>query len=230
MIAALPSEGNLRLQGGFRPLPGRMGMTVQRHRLAALIACSLGCVNPAALVGGRDSRGTASPCREQGRTLGFPSAAPPLQIFGEAGYDFAMGKAALTPFARLAHVRTKSDAFAEAGGNAALAIAGAKQETTFLSLGARARFNIGQPGFQPYVSAAWNRASGDRGAPVGAAFASGGGSPFVLTGTLIPKNSAEIEAGFDYTSGPFRIGAAYSGTLASDRRTHGARVTASFAF
>lgn len=205
-------------------------MTVQRHRLAALIACSLGCVNPAALVGGRDSRGTASPCREQGRTLGFPSAAPPLQIFGEAGYDFAMGKAALTPFARLAHVRTKSDAFAEAGGNAALAIAGAKQETTFLSLGARARFNIGQPGFQPYVSAAWNRASGDRGAPVGAAFASGGGSPFVLTGTLIPKNSAEIEAGFDYTSGPFRIGAAYSGTLASDRRTHGARVTASFAF
>ena len=164
------------------------------------------------------------------QTLKSARDANTFQIFGEAGYDVVMGKAALTPFARLAHVRTKSDAFAETGGNAALAVAGAKQETTFLSLGARARFNIGQPGFQPYASAAWNRASGDRGAPVGAAFASGGGSPFVLTGTLIPKNSAEIEAGFDYTSGPFRIGAAYSGTLASDRRTHGARVTASFAF
>ena len=45
------------------------------------------------------------------------------------------------------------------------AIAAAKQETTFFSLGGRARFNIGE-GFQPYVSAAWNRASGDRGAPV----------------------------------------------------------------
>src|SRR3546814_3867010 len=153
-----------------------------------------------------------------------------LQLFGEVGYDARMGAAAITPFARLAHVRTKSDAFAEAGGNAALALAAAQQETDFLSLGVRARFNAGQPGLQPYVSAAWNRASGDRGAPVGAAFASGGGSPFVLTGTLIPKNAAEVEAGFDYTSGNFRIGAAYSGTLASDRRTHGARVTASFSF
>jgi len=153
-----------------------------------------------------------------------------LQLFGEVGYDAKMGAAAITPFARLAHVRTKSDAFVETGGNAALALAAAKQETDFLSLGVRARFNAGQPGFQPYVSAAWNRAFDDRGAPVGAAFASGGGSPFVLTGTLIPKSSAEVEAGFDYTSGNFRIGAAYSGTLASDRRTHGARVTASFSF
>src|SRR3546814_3050183 len=106
-----------------------------------------------------------------------------LQLFGEVGYDARMGAAAITPFARLAHVRTKSDAFAEAGGNAALALAAAQQETDFLSLGVRARFNAGQPGLQPYVSAAWNRASGDRGAPVGADFASGGGSPFVLTGT-----------------------------------------------
>src|SRR3546814_14166796 len=98
------------------------------------------------------------------------------QLFGEVGYDAKVGAAAITPFARLAHVRTKSDAFVETGGNAALALAAAKQKTDFLSLGVRARFNAGQPGFQPYVSAAWNRASGDRGAPVGAAFASGGRS------------------------------------------------------
>ena len=92
----------------------------------------------------------------------------------------------------------------------------------------RDRFNIGE-GFKPYVSAAGNRASGDRGAPVSAAFTTGGGS-FALIGTPIPKNSAEIEAGFDYSAGNFRIGAAYSGTLAGDRNTHGARVTARIAF
>lgn len=163
------------------------------------------------------------------QTLGSNRDANTLQLFGEVGYDVKAGSIALTPFARLAHVRTKSDAFVETGGNAALALATAKQETTFLSLGGRARFNADQPGFQPYLSAAWNRASGDRGAPVLAGFASGGGS-FALIGTLIPRNSAEVEAGFDYSSGNLRIGAAYSGTLASDRSTHGVRITARIAF
>lgn len=172
------------------------------------------------------------------RTIGFtPLAqtlesnrdATTLQLFAEAGYDVKTGSLALTPFARIAHVRTKSDAFVETGGNAALALAKAEQETTFLSLGARARLNADQLGFQPYLSAAWNRASGDRGAPALAGFATGGGS-FALLGTLIPKNSAEVEAGFDYSAGNLRIGAAYSGTLASDRSTHGLRITARIAF
>ncbi|MGV1681668.1 autotransporter domain-containing protein [Sphingopyxis sp. NJF-3] len=164
------------------------------------------------------------------QTLTSSRDANTLQLFGEAGYDLAMGKAAVTPFARLAHVRTRSDAFVETGGNAALAVAGTKQETTFLSLGARARFNAGEPGFQPYVSAAWNRAFGDRAAVGRSAFASGGGTPFAITGLLIPRNSAEVEAGFDYSAGAFSIGAAYSGTLALDRSTHGARVTARISF
>jgi len=163
------------------------------------------------------------------QTLESSRDATTLQLFAEAGYDVKAGALALSPFARIAHVRTESDAFVETGGNAALALAKAEQETTFFSLGAKARFNAEQPGFQPYLSAAWNRASGDRGAPALAGFATGGGS-FALIGTLIPKNSAEIEAGFDYSSGNFRIGAAYSGTLASDRSTHGVRITARVAF
>jgi len=172
------------------------------------------------------------------RTIGFAPLAQTLesnrdantlQLFAEAGYDVKAGSLALTPFARIAHVRTKSDAFVETGGNAALALAKAEQETTFLSLGARARLNADQPGFQPYLSAAWNRASGDRGAAALAGFATGGGS-FALLGTLIPKTSAEVEAGFDYSAGNLRIGAAYSGTLASDRSTHGVRITARIAF
>ncbi len=164
------------------------------------------------------------------QTLTSSRDADTLQIFGEVGYDLAVGKAAFTPFARLAHVRTKSDAFAETGGNAALALADTKQETTFLSLGARARFNAGEAGFQPYVSAAWNRAFDDRAPLHRSAFASGGGTPFAIVGALIPKNSAEVEAGFDYRTGPFSIGAAYTGVLASDRSAHGLRVTARISF
>lgn len=86
-----------------------------------------------------------------------------------------------------------------------------------------------QPGLQPFASLAWNHASGDRGAPVAAAFASGGPA-FGLIGNLIPKNSAEVEAGLDYSSGPVRVGAAYSGTLASGRSSHGVRLTARIVF
>lgn len=164
-----------------------------------------------------------------GQTLESKRDADTLQLFGEIGYAIVTGKAAITPFARLAHVDTGSDAFAETGGTAALAVGKADQKTTFFSLGARAQLNAGEPGFQPYVSAAWNRASGDRAAPIVSRFAAGGPA-FDILGTAIPKNSAEVEAGFEFTSGLFRVGAAYTGTLASDRNVHGARVTARIAF
>src|SRR3546814_2336170 len=93
----------------------------------------------------------------------------------------------------------------------------------------RAQFNAGQPGFQPYLSAAWNRAMGDRGAAIVSRFVAGGPA-FDIVGIAIPKNSAEVEAGFEFTTGAFRLGAAYTGTLASDRSAHGARVTARIAF
>lgn len=163
------------------------------------------------------------------QTLTSKRDADTLQIFGEIGYDIVTGNTAVTPFARLAHVDTGSDAFVETGGNAALTVGKADQKTTFLSLGARAQFNAGQPGFQPYLSAAWNRAFNDRGAPIVSRFVAGGPA-FDILGIAIPKNSAEVEAGFEFTTGAFRLGAAYTGTLASDRSAHGARVTARIAF
>lgn len=152
-----------------------------------------------------------------------------LQLFGELAYEFVAGKTSVTPFARLAHVDTGSDAFVEAGGNAALTVAKADQNTTFLSLGARAQFNTGDAGFQPYLSAAWNRAFDDRSGVIASRFTAGG-SPFGVIGVEIPRNSAEVEAGFEFTTGMFRLGAAYTGTLASDREVHGARITARVSF
>src|SRR3546814_14466469 len=124
----------------------------------------------------------------------------------------AAGNTAVTPFVRLAHVDTGSDAFTETGGNAALTVGKADQKTTFLSLGARAQFNAGQPGFQPYVSAAWNRATGDRGASIVPRFVSGGLAIDIL-GIALPQNSAEVEPGFEFTTGLLRLGAAPPGTM-----------------
>lgn len=163
------------------------------------------------------------------QTLTSNRDADTLQIFGELGYAIVTGNAAVTPFARLAHVDTVSDAFTETGGTAALAVSKADQKATFLSLGGRVQFNLGKPGFQPYASAAWNRAFDDRSAVIASRFVSGT-TGYGLLGTALPKNSAEVEAGFEFTTGSVRLGAAYSGTLASDRNTHGARVTARIAF
>ena len=163
------------------------------------------------------------------QTLTSNRDADTLQIFGELGYAIVTGNAAVTPFARLAHVDTSSDAFAETGGTAALAVGKANQKATFLSLGGRVQFNLGKPGFQPYASVAWNRAFDDRSAVIASRFVSGTNG-FAVLGTALPKNSAEVEAGFEFTTGSVRLGAAYSGTLASDRNTHGARVTARIAF
>lgn len=163
------------------------------------------------------------------QTLTSGRDADTLQLFGEMGYDLAAGSAAITPFARLAHVRIRSDDFAETGGSGALAVADAGQDTSFLSLGVRGRLNADAPGFQPYASLAWNRAFGDRAALANGRFVAGGPS-FAIRGSAIPKNAAEVEAGFDYRAGGFHIGAAYSGTLASGRQSHGARITARIAF
>lgn len=152
-----------------------------------------------------------------------------LQIFGDISYKLMAGTTAVAPFVRVASVSTESDAVVERGGSAALILGRADRKTTYLSLGAKAELNAAGDGLQPFVSAAWNRAIGDRSTLLLSRFDAGGPS-FAVTGQRIPRDSAELEAGLNYTSGALTIGAAYSGTLASERSSHGARATARLAF
>ena len=163
------------------------------------------------------------------QTLTSDRDAETLQLFGEAGYGLEVGNALITPFARLAHVRTESESFAETGDEAALSVGETEQETTLLTLGGDVRFSSVSVGLQPYLSAAWSHAFGDRAGQTVSRFTSGGPA-FVVTGVAIPDDSAEVEAGFEYRTGAFSLGAAYSGVLAGDRTSHGARVSAVFAF
>src|SRR3546814_15265796 len=66
--------------------------------------------------------------------------------FGEMGYAFDLDRAQIEPFANLAHVRVRSDAFGETGGDARLSGGKAATDVTFSTLGLRAAttFDLGK--------------------------------------------------------------------------------------
>ncbi len=175
---------------------------------------------------------------ETARSVSVPALAQTLvsqrdaetaQAFGELGYGFVFGNALVTAVAELAHVSTDAETFAEAGGSASLAGADTEMDTTYLSLGARIGVANDEAMFRPFASAAWNRTFGDRLAVQTSRFASGG--PEVrITGVAIPKNSIELEAGFEFDVGGAVLGAAYSGAMGGSRDAHGARVSILFSF
>jgi outer membrane autotransporter protein len=162
------------------------------------------------------------------QSLASDTDATTFQLFGELSYSLDLGGFGVMPFARLAHVRTETDDFAETGGGASLAVAEAEQETNFLALGVEARAN--QDGvFQPRLSLAWQHGWGDLTPAIRAGFASGGPT-FTVVGTKIPENAALIDAGFDVELDRFRIGAGYIGSLSDKWSDHGAQATVTFAF
>ncbi|WP_338243391.1 autotransporter domain-containing protein [Aurantiacibacter hainanensis] len=173
------------------------------------------------------SRSVGVPAPAQ--TLASQRDANTVQAFGEVGYGFVFGDALVTAMAELAHVSTDADGVAEAGGSAALTAADMEMDTTYLSLGAKIGLADEGATFRPFASAAWNRAFGDRTAVQSARFTSGGPA-FSIAGVTIPRDSAELEAGFEFDLGGAVLGAAYSGVLGGSRDAHGARVSVLVSF
>ena len=145
------------------------------------------------------------------------------QIFGEIGYGFALGHVAVEPFAGLAWVHTRTDAFTETGGTAALNGAGTSEQTGYATLGARfaAAFALDNGmTFVPRFAAAWQHAFDDVSPTASLAFL-GAGLPFTIAGTPIASNSALVEAGFDLRIAPdVALGIAYAGQFASSTDDH----------
>ncbi|CEJ12241.1 Extracellular serine protease precursor [bacterium YEK0313] len=144
------------------------------------------------------------------------------QIFGEAGYRFdlatAIGaRAAVEPFAGIAHVGFASDRFGEGGGAAALTGAGRSQSVTFTSVGLRgsAAFTLGG-GFDVTARATlgWRHAFGSTTSLAVAGLA--GGTPFAVAGVPIARNAALVEAGLDMMLSPAAtLGLSYGGQFGS---------------
>ena len=155
-----------------------------------------------------------------------------VQAFGELGYGFDLGRARLEPFASLAYVGARSDAFEETGGDASLSGDKATTNVTFSTLGLRGvtRFDLGQADASFRAAAGWRHAFGES-MPITAMRYQAGGNGFAIAGLPVTRDAAIVEAGFDVAlSRQARIGISYNGQIGSGLADHAAKASVSFNF
>ncbi|HEX7867531.1 MAG TPA: autotransporter domain-containing protein [Variovorax sp.] len=150
------------------------------------------------------------------------------QVFGEVGHRVDLGSTTLEPFAGLAHVRLRSDAFLEQGGAAALYGFGGSIETTFSTIGLRAGMQLSDSTRLRGVLG-WRHAFGDTAPKSTLAFA--GSLPFTLSGVPLAKNVAVLEAGMETLLRPnLSLNASYSGQFGDGLQDHGLKVSLNWSF
>jgi outer membrane autotransporter protein len=150
------------------------------------------------------------------------------QVFGELGHRIDMGRTTLEPFAGLAHVRLKGDAFFERGGAAALYSEGDSTDATFSTLGVRASMQASER-IRVRGMLGWRHAFGDTTPASTHAF--GGSLPFTLTGVPLAKDVAVLEAGIETQLRPnLTLGASYSGQFGDGLEDHGFKASLNWKF
>ncbi len=166
------------------------------------------------------------------RTIAFPGFSDQTkarfhgdvgQVFGEVGHGMALGHVALEPFAGLAYVYLRDGSFLESGGVAALSASRTSENIGYSSLGLRAATAVPLANgtvLVPRGSVQWQYAFGDVTPTSVLAFQSTGAA-FSVAGLPIARNSALVEAGFDWRFGPWaKLGAFYQGELAPHAQAH----------
>jgi outer membrane autotransporter protein len=171
------------------------------------------------------------------RSVGFAGFAGTLagkydssttQAFGELGHRIDMGPTTLEPFAGLAHVRLRSDAFIEQGGLAALYGYGGHTDATFSTIGVRASVQASES-LRLRGTLGWRHAFGDAAPTTTHAFA--GSVPFTMAGVPLAKNVAVLEAGVETQLRPnLALNASYSGQFGSGLKDHGFKVNLNWSF
>jgi fibronectin-binding autotransporter adhesin len=166
------------------------------------------------------------------RTIAFPGFSDQTkahfhgdvgQVFGEIGHGMALGHVAFEPFAGLAYVHLRDGSFLESGGVAALSGSRASENIGYSSLGLRAATAVPLANgtvLVPRASLQWQYAFGDVATVSALAFQSTGAG-FTAAGIPIARNSALVEAGFDWRFSPWaKLGAFYQGELAAHAQSH----------
>jgi outer membrane autotransporter protein len=171
-------------------------------------------------------RSVAFPGYVGGLKAGYDSTT--TQVFGEVGHALQLGAAAVEPFAGLAHVRLKSDAFSERGGPAALHAEGDSTEATFSTLGVRGSLQAGES-TRLRGMLGWRHAFGDTAPSSTHRFS--GSVPFTLTGVPLARNVAVLEAGVETQLRPnLALSASYAGQMGNGLRDHGLKLGLNWAF
>ncbi len=155
-----------------------------------------------------------------------------FQAFGELGYSLDLGRTRIEPYARIAYVRARSDAFSETGDDARLTGAKAATDVTFSTLGLRAATSVELGGRQATLraGAGWRHAFGSS-TPLTAMRYAGGGDAFTIAGMPVMRDAATIDAGLNVAiSGKASLGISYSGQLGSGLSDQTARASFVFRF
>lgn len=171
-------------------------------------------------------RSVAFPGYVGGLKAGYDSTT--TQVFGEVGHQLQLAAAVVEPFAGLAHVRLKSDAFSERGGPAALNAEGDSTEATFSTLGVRGSLQAGAS-TRLRGMLGWRHAFGDTAPSSTHSFS--GSVPFTLGGVPLARNVAVLEAGVETQLRPnLALSASYAGQVGNGLRDHGLKVGLNWAF
>lgn len=160
------------------------------------------------------------------RAIGFGNVAEGLatkqdgrtvQAFGEISRDLVLGHAQVSPYASLAYVNQRLDAFAETGGVAALSGSAQTLSTTLATLGARLAIGLpmGNATVTPNVNLGWQHAFGD--VATEAVMTLAGSSPFRVYGVPLARDALVLGGGLTYGFGnSVAASVAYDGLIGSD--------------
>ncbi|KPL66773.1 hypothetical protein SZ64_00835 [Erythrobacter sp. SG61-1L] len=160
------------------------------------------------------------------REVAFPAAqtlaadydAGTTQVFGEVGYALKVGAIDLEPFAGLAYVSLKTDAYAEAGGVAALTGGSMTTDTTFGTLGLRgsAKLDVAEEGAELKVVLGWRHAFDDTAILATHSFGAAA-TPFTVSGVPIDDDALLAEVSLDFPmSENVRLNVGYKGQFGAD--------------
>ncbi|WP_407655474.1 autotransporter domain-containing protein [Burkholderia alba] len=146
------------------------------------------------------------------------------QVFGEAGYRFALGgDATVEPFGRLAYVHLKNHGATETGGAAALRVQEGNHDVTFSTLGVRGATGLALTSALQLTlegSAGWQHAL-TSGRPVGSLAFATGSSVFTVSSVPVAKDAAVVSLNAGLALGRNgRLSVGYSGSLASRQSDH----------
>ncbi|MFG1453793.1 autotransporter-associated beta strand repeat-containing protein [Xanthobacter sp. V2C-8] len=161
------------------------------------------------------SRMVSFPGFSQNASAGYSTGT--TQVFGEVGYDVALGGFGFEPFAGLAYVNVAGASFSEGLSSAALAVDTAAMDTLYSTLGVRAATSVQLFGraLTPSVTLGWQHAFGDT-APSAAMRFLGGATPFAVSGVPIAADTLLVNAGLAYgLTDAATLAVTYSGQFAT---------------
>ncbi|WP_216332681.1 autotransporter domain-containing protein [Rhizobium sp. X9] len=140
------------------------------------------------------------------------------QVFAEGAWRFDFDLTHIEPYANIGYVNTRTDAFQEKGGIAAVSAGSANQGQFYTTLGARISRDIALEGMlgRAMFDLAWRHNYGDP--TIGGTLFYEGGSSFSVTSSARARDEALLNLGLSYDLNPsatltFRYGAVFGSGL-----------------